>query len=413
MSNPIISVPKSVFNAVYLPHLQAQQRMQIFYGGSGSGKSVFLACRVVLDCLSGRNTLVVRQVAKTLRSSCFQEIIKSISRFNLSDVFLVNKSEMSITSKTNQSQILFLGLDDVEKIKSITPASGVLTDIWIEEATETSYQDFKQLEKRLRGRSRHLKRVTLSFNPISRGHWIYRQFFAPLPDASVAMHQDADLLILRTTYKDNKFLSADDVSALQAEQDSYFHSVYTLGEWGVLGGAVFSSWHEAQVFPMRLPVLRGLDFGYSADPAAAVAAYHDAPGKRIYVFSELYEKSLTNDILSLRLRSMFGPAPFFCDSAEPKSIAELRRHGLAALPARKGPDSVKHGLQYLMQHDFIIDPSCINFLDEFSSFCWKQDSDGQQLHQTQGADHLIDALRYAVSEIAAAPAAIVSRPRYA
>ncbi|NLX83229.1 MAG: PBSX family phage terminase large subunit, partial [Clostridiales bacterium] len=143
----------------------AQQRTQIFYGGAGSGKSVFLAARTVLDALTGRNTLIVRKVARTLRASCFAEAQKCIARFSLSDFFRINKTEMSITCVRNGAQLLFLGLDDVEKIKSITPLSGALTDIWVEEATETAYHDIKQLEKRLRGASAHTKRLTLSFNP--------------------------------------------------------------------------------------------------------------------------------------------------------------------------------------------------------------------------------------------------------
>ena len=137
-----------------------------------NGKSVFLAARVLLDALTGRSTLVVRQVARTLRASCFIEVQKCMERFRLTHLFQVNRTEVSLTCLTNSAQLLFLGLDDIEKIKSITPLRGALTDIWVEEATETSWADIKQLEKRLRGLSRHKKRLTLSFNPVSRGHWL-------------------------------------------------------------------------------------------------------------------------------------------------------------------------------------------------------------------------------------------------
>lgn len=170
-------LPRGAVNAVYLPYLQSPRRYQIFYGGASSGKSCFLATRAVLDTLQGRSTLVIRQVARTLRTSCWNEIGKAAARLGLTGCFRFNKTEMTITARNNGAQLLFAGLDDVEKIKSISPAGGALTDIWIEEATEISYADFKQLDKRLRGQSRHEKRLTLSFNPVYKTHWIYREFF--------------------------------------------------------------------------------------------------------------------------------------------------------------------------------------------------------------------------------------------
>ena len=217
-------LPKEALNACYLPHLQASQRYQIFFGGASSGKSCFLATRLVLDTLSGRNTLIVRNVAKTLRTSCLNEVLKAISRLNLGAAFRVNRTEMTITARNNGAQMIFCGLDDVEKIKSITPQNGPLTDVWIEEATEIAYTDFKQLDKRLRGQTRHVKRMTLSFNPIHKTHWLYREFFKAF-DESKNLFSSPDLLILKTTYHDNAFLTEDDRNALENERDPYFRAV--------------------------------------------------------------------------------------------------------------------------------------------------------------------------------------------
>lgn len=129
-------LPRGAVNAVYLPYLQSPRRYQIFFGGASSGKSCFLATRAVLDTLQGRSTLVIRQVARTLRTSCWNEIGKAAARLGLTGCFRFNKTEMTVTARNNGAQILFAGLDDVEKIKSISPAGGALTDIWIEEATE-------------------------------------------------------------------------------------------------------------------------------------------------------------------------------------------------------------------------------------------------------------------------------------
>lgn len=394
---PVLTVPESAFNACYLPYLEAPQRVQIFYGGAGSGKSVFLSARCALDALTGRNTLVVRKIARTLRSSCFAEVQKSIDRFSLGGFFRVSKTDMNLTCLTNGAQILFLGLDDVEKIKSITPRTGALTDIWVEEATETQREDVKQLEKRLRGLSRHTKRLTLSFNPVSRAHWIYREYFSAFPEETGRLETE-DLLILRTTYRDNRFLTEDDRAGLENEKDGYFHKVYTLGEWGVVGGSVLTHWETGNA-PSDTPgeELRfGLDFGFARDPAALVMARYDKKRGVIYVLDELKQTGLTNDVLAGETLKMAGRAPVICDSGEPKSISELRRYGVMALPAKKGPDSVLHGLQWLNQQRLIITPRCPQFLLEAQNYRWTPDSRGESLPRPQGEDHLLDALRYAM-----------------
>ncbi|HPY95166.1 MAG TPA: PBSX family phage terminase large subunit [Clostridia bacterium] len=404
---PQLLVPARAFNAVYLPYLQAPQRGQLFFGGAGSGKSAFLAARAVLDALSGRNTLVVRQVARTLRASCFAEVQKSISRFGLSHMFSISKSELSVTCLSNGAQLLFLGLDDVEKVKSLTPRRGALTDIWVEEATETRRADLRQLEKRLRGPSAHSKRLTLSFNPVSRGHWLYKEYFAAFPEDR-GLLITPDLLILRTTYRDNRFLAPDDIRALEAEKDPYFHQVYTRGEWGQLGGSVFTNWAVGEP-PREIDrtwLRCGLDFGYAADPAAAVLAAFDRKKGTLYILEEFRQTGLTNDLLASRLKALCGTLPVTCDSAEPKSIAELRRHGVHALPARKGPDSVLHGLQWLNQQKMVLAPQCVHLREELLGCRWAEDGHGGFLPRPAGEDHLLDALRYAMERDSQGQAAL-------
>lgn len=129
-----LKISKKVFNEIYIPFLNFVTRVQIFFGGSSSGKSYFLAQRCVLDVAhSGHNYLCTRKVARTIRASIYNEVVKAINRFKLTNYFTINKSDMVITC-ANGYQILFDGLDDVEKIKSITPQKGVITDIWVEEA---------------------------------------------------------------------------------------------------------------------------------------------------------------------------------------------------------------------------------------------------------------------------------------
>lgn len=223
-----IDIQPTAYNPVYGPFYKKDKRLQIFFGGSSSGKSYFLASRAVLDLLSGRNYLVCRSVAGTLRGSCWNEVNKAISTMGVAEYFSVQKTAMLITCNINGAQAIFAGLDDVEKIKSITPANGVLTDIWVEEATEIARKDYKQLEKRLRGKAEHSKRITLSFNPISKEHWIYKEFFGDWDDTKTK-YEDENAVILKTTYKDNKYLMPEDIYRLEHEKDEYYRDVYTLG----------------------------------------------------------------------------------------------------------------------------------------------------------------------------------------
>lgn len=388
------------FNKAYLPYIDEKSklrdtRIQIFFGGASSGKSYFIAQRVVSDAVDGRNTLVLRNVARTVRGSCWNEIIKAINTSGASRHFSISKTEMLITCNLNGAQILFAGLDDVEKIKSITPASGVLTDIWIEEATETSYDDYKQLEKRLRGESRHPKRITMSFNPVYKEHWIYGQFFGNWQDGATEYHDDG-LSILKTTYKDNRFLTADDIYALENEQDEYYRDVYTLGNWGVLGDVIFRNWRTEDLrdFNTDKP-LYGLDFGFSSDPAAAVKVHYDRAGKKIYILDELWEKGLTNNHLAELLKPWVGGHYITCDSSEPKSIKELQNLGIRAIGAKKGPDSVMHGIQWLQGHEIIVDVRCQRMKNELQLYQWRKDKDGNSMRVPEDRNnHLIDALRY-------------------
>lgn len=403
-----IDVHTSVFNKVYRPYLHNEARTQIYYGGSSSGKSVFLAQRAVYDLLNGgRNYLVVRQVGRTLRGSVFTEIQKVISTWGLRDLFTANRSDMLITCR-NGYQIIFGGLDDVEKLKSLTPSKGAITDIWVEEATETSFDSSKQLLKRQRGGSDSIaKRITLSFNPIYKSHWIYEEYFKSLGWADEqTKHTDDELTILKTTYKDNRFLTKGDIYDLENEQDQYYRDVYTYGNWGVLGNVIFKNWKVADlsdpVSEYYLPVEQrtnrrhGLDFGFSSDPAAMPMTHYNRARQRIYVYDEIYETGLTNDVLAALILDKIGRDLVIPDSAEPKSIEELRQRGVNAMGAQKGKDSVLFGIQWLQQQEIIVDKACINMQNELTQYKWREDANGEAMRiPVDRNNHLIDALRYA------------------
>lgn len=411
MTNTQIELDLTMVNAVYRPYLTDYARTSIFFGGSSSGKSVFLAQRAVADVLTGgRNYLVVRQVARTLKRSVYTEIGKVIIQWGLQGFFEVSKTDMLITC-INGYQIIFGGLDDVEKVKSMTPAKGAITDIWVEEATETDKDTIKQLYKRQRGGDPKVpKRMTLSFNPIIQSHWIYEDFFGKIAWADEqTQYQGAGLSILKTTYKDNRFLTPEDVFDLENEADQYYRDVYTLGKWGVLGNVIFTNWKSADLSDTEseyyLPEAQrtnrrnGLDFGFSSDPAAMPVTHYDKAHKRIYIYDELYQRGLTNDVLAEEVKKLINKDYVTCDSSEPKSIAELTQYGVNSMGAKKGKDSVVFGIQWLQQQEIIVDIHCVNSRNELQQYKWKEDASGRAMRvPVDRNNHLIDGLRYAYED---------------
>ena len=395
-----IDISKEVFNPTYLPFLDDQTRTQIFFGGSAAGKSVFLAQRAILDLLDcERNYLIVRNVGVTLRTSVFNELKKVIHDWQLSPLFKINKSEMTITCVTGY-QALLKGLDDVEKIKSIIPTKGVITDIWIEEATEVTEDDVKQLLRRLRGESAFAKRIMFSFNPIMKTHWIFQKYFSGKFFDEDKLYKDDELLILKTTYKDNKFLEQEDIDVLEQESDKYWYDVYTLGNWGVLGEVIFKNWKAENIdskFKRTFDNYRnGLDFGFG-EPAAFNRTHYDRMRKKIYIVDEVHEVGMTNPVLAEAIRPYAGNEEVVCDSAEPKSIYELKGNGIKAVGAVKGPDSVVFGIQWLCQNEIIIDRKCQNTINEFQVYQWKKNRQGETMRQpVDRNNHHIDAIRYAL-----------------
>lgn len=403
-----VQIDPAVFNDIYIPYLTNYDRTQILFGGAGSGKSWFVFQRTVIDVMrGGRNYLIARQVARTIRTSVFAQVVRTISEWGVDSFFNINKSDFLITC-INGYQIAFIGLDDPEKIKSIVPAKGSWTDVVLEETTECDKTAVKQLFLRQRGGDESIpKRMTMMFNPILQNHWLFEEYFSKIgwKDDQVEYHGDG-ISILRTWYIHNKFLTQSDKDDLLKETDKYYSDVFTYARWGVLGHVIFTNWRVEDLSnpaseyylpdAQRTNHRNGLDFGYSSDPAALWVSHYDRQHRTIYVYDELYEVGLTNDILALRVQDKISDQLVVCDSAEPKSIAELRKYHVKALAAKKGKDSVLYGIQWLQQQTIVVDKGCINVQNELRQFHWKEDAGGHQLTiPVDRNDHFIDAARYA------------------
>ena len=390
-------------NDVYLPYIEDTTRLQIFFGGSSSGKSFFVFQRAVLDNLkNGTNYLIVRKTAKTLKRSCYNEVTKAISAYGVNQFYKCNESDLTITNKKNGGQILFAGLDDVEKIKSITPKKGVLEKIIIEEATEITYSDYMQLKKRLRGYSKVRKCITMMFNPILRTHWIYETFFADCWNDERKYYRDDKKLILKTTYKDNNFLMPEDIEELENETDPYYYNVYTLGNFGILGNVVYRNYRIEDLSAVRNSfdnIYNGLDFGWN-NPNAFVRMHVNEAKKQIFILDELYKAGQTYDSLSIGLMLTAGTQYITADCEDGRAINELRSRGLRVIPAKKGSDSVLSGIRFIQDYEIIIDPSCQNFINEIQVYHWAEDKDGNAIEKpVKKKDHLMDAMRYGLEPL--------------
>jgi len=268
-------------NAKFVPLFFDQHRYLILKGGGGSGKSIFAGRKILERCVAenGHRFLVCRKVGKTIRNSCFTQLVGQIADYYPDVQTKINRGDMAIYFPETKSEILFSGLDDVEKLKSIYNITG----IWIEEASELLESDFNQLDIRLRGETEHYKQIILSFNPISIVHWLKLRFFD---------QTDERAYIHETTYKDNRFLDEDAIRTLEAfkDTDEYYYDVYCLGNWGVTGKSVFDGRAiSRRLTEIRPPKLIGImhddteDIAFEDDRNGFIKVYAEPNERRPYV----------------------------------------------------------------------------------------------------------------------------------
>lgn len=376
-----------LFNSLIYDLQKSNKRFVINYGGAGSGKSFTQSQHEIIRCFQKpEKLLVVRKVASTLKDSVISLFTSILNQWGLQDLYIENKSTQFIKF-SNGSEILFKGMDDPEKIKSI---AGV-TRIWVEEASELTQADFSQLNLRLRGKEG--LQLTCTFNPIDEDHWLKSYFF---DNPEVRTKTD----IIKTTYKDNKFIDQAYKDELEgyASIDKNYYKIYTLGEWGgITEGRIFPIWEQIERFPEIDGFWYGLDFGFSNDPTAIVKTIKWKG--RIYFEEILYKTGLTNpDLASNLFASGYSGEPVICDSAEPKSIEELRQHGINAIAADKHPGSINAGIDFLKSHKVLVTQSSRNLIKENRYYQWKQDKNGKFINQPKDwMNHCKDACRYAYS----------------
>lgn len=385
-----LRISRKVFNDAYFPYLFSYcNRYQVYYGSAGSGKSMFAFQKMIIKALTmKRRVLVIRKVERTIRDSVFQLTLNILSSFHLLSRCNVNKSTFTITLP-NDSQLLFKGCDNPQKLKSITG----ITDILIEEATQLTYDEYSQLDLRLRDKAQNLQ-IYLCFNPVSKANWVYKHFFEG--------QQHPNTFILKTTYKDNKFLPKSYIDAIEAMKvtNPTYYKIYGLGQFCSLDRLVFPVYKVGKVQdPSKMKMLVGLDFGYVNDPTAIVVSYLDEGNNTLYIDKQVYQTGLLNDAIADRIKYLgLAKSLIIADSAQQKSIEQIKRLGVSRIkPATKGKGSILQGIQKLQQFNIVINPQCTNTLVQFQNYSWVKDKSGEYINQPiDKYNHCIDALRYSL-----------------
>jgi phage terminase large subunit len=388
----------------YATFWRSKKRYICLKGGRASKKSKTTALRIICNLLRypEANALVVRRFERTLRNSCYADLLWAIHRLKVENQFNATLSPLEITKKDTGQKILFRGLDDAQKITSISVTNGVLCFVWIEEAYQIQSEDeFNKLDMSIRGQVPDglYKQVILTLNPWSDTWWGKARFFDSAAD---------NVLTLTTDYRCNEWLDDSDrriFDEMRVNQPRRYR-VEGLGDWGISEGRIYDRVELAALDQSALLADReniafhGLDFGYT-DPTAYVGGFVNQPLKAIYVTRSFYRRGITNDAIAEELKRIgLKRERVSCDAAEPKSIAELNKYGINAIAAPKGADSVRHGIQQIQAYTIYVDSDCSDFFNEITSYVWALGKDGKPTDKPEHEySHGADALRYGVANI--------------
>lgn len=397
-----------VIGGGYADFWYSTHRYRSVIGGRASKKSTTAALWYIYNMMKyeGANLLVIRKVFKDHRDSTYTQLKWAIKQLGVEDRWSAKINPFEITYLPTGQKILFRGLDDPMSITSITVDSGWLCWCWFEEAFQVSNEsDFNMVDGSIRGLlPDHLfKQITLTMNPWNEKHWIKKRFF-DVPDESV--------FTLQTNYFCNEFLDDADRNFFERMKSNNPRRYYVegLGNWGIAEGLIFNNWVEEDfdvqdIIRERRGMVKtcfGLDFGYTADPTGFIALLLDMEQRKIYIFDEIYETGLLNNQIAALIREKgYSKERIIADSGEPKSIAELKQYGIARIKgARKGRDSILNGIQFLLQFQMIVHPSCVNVQLELNNYAWTT-KNGKLMNEPIGDfNHLIDPMRYSTEEYA-------------
>lgn len=353
--------------------------IRVIQGGTSAGKTYSILLYLIYYSLKREVLIsVVAESIPVLKRGAYKDFIDIITSLNLYDEKNHNKTDR--TYKINDSIFEFFSADDSTKLR------GSRRDIlFINEANNVSFEAYQELNVRTK------KFTFLDYNPSA-------PFYA---HTDLIGNEGVDFLIV--TYLDNEFLNEKIVKEIEswelkaATSDYYANrwKVMGLGQLGIQSGAIYNDWKEIDSLPENAELLgSGLDFGFTNDPSALVSVYrYDG---EIIVDEVIYQKGLLNSQLAALIKSSNAKnGVIYADSAEPKSIAELKYYGLTVLPVIKGKDSITYGIGLIQEQPFLVTSRSTNLIKELQNYVWMKDKYGNQLSvPIDTYNHILDGLRY-------------------
>lgn len=396
MANIVLNLNKKLFTPKFLPYLlDYSHRWEFWMGSAGSSKSYTITQKLIIRaCNEKIKILVCRRYATTIRNTVFSTFKEVLGKWGLIPYVKINESDFRIRFE-NGSEIIFLGLDNEEKLLSLNN----IGTIFIEEAYEVPQAIVEQLNLRMRGQN-DFQQIILAWNPISKNSWLFQFSVKEPPQNSIFIH---------STYKDNPFLNQEYIDALEElyTRNPQKAKIYCDGEWGVdAEGLVFSNWRVEEFDALLLSSSGlehrcGCDLGY-IDATTIVPSLYDKKNGKIYIYDEFYKSGCQLDRIYDEIVNMkLNKTKIYMDSAEPRSIDYFKRKGINAVPCLKGAGSVKARITFLQNHEIIIHPKCQHLIEEFSNFAYEKDKQGNYVDDsyTHQYSHGIDGLGYAYSDI--------------
>jgi phage terminase large subunit len=371
-------------------------------GGRGSTKSSFIGIVIILLIITNPrvHALVMRKIGNTLRDSVFAQMIWAIDVLGLTDKFKVKVAPMEITYKATGQKVLFRGADDKTKIKSIKIPFGYIGIGWYEELDQFSEMDeIRSINQSvMRGGEKFW--MFYSFNPPkSRDNWVNIEKIQERPDR---LYHHSTYLDVPAEWIGQQFIYEAEILK-QQKPDLYEHEY--LGIATGTGGSVFENLQEREITEEEISgfdrLYYGVDYGFAVDPFAWCKLHFDAKRRILYVLDEIYELKLSNR-KATELMKQKHTGHIFADSADSKSIAEMKSLGLWIDPAKKGPDSVEYGIKWLQDLETIVIDKrrTPNAYREFSLYEYEQNRDGEFISAYPDKNnHYIDACRYALSNV--------------
>lgn len=381
--------------------LKNTARYLILYGGRGSGKSEFVARKLVARCIFEGNhrLLVMRKVRARCRESVARIFITILNDNKIPFLHNETKRELTIPSFTGiPSVIVYDGLDDPDKIKSIKGITGV----WLEEATEFTRADFETINLSLREETGHYRQLIMTFNPDeARARWIKEMFFTGVEDAATGGGSRGDSYLHHSTIDDNPI---DEVrnsyrKSLDELDDLTLIKIFKLGIWAAARGLIYK---HPRIIPLaEYPEtydeeFYGLDFGYN-NPSALI--WIGVKDQVLYLRQIIYETRLTTSDLIDRMKdeNVNKKLRIYADPSAPSDIEEVRRAGYNCRAAEGGKGSVYAGIVFIKSKTLITCEENEQLNDEFKVYKWKEDKDGNPLDEpVKFDDHGCDGMRYGI-----------------